>query len=131
MNKVRSQPCEACPYRQDVPSGIWTKDEYDKLPPYDAPTGEQPIATFGCHAAPEFYCHGWAVVHSNRGREFELLALRFWPAAIPKPKVPLFSSGAEAAAHGIRNILKPSKRARAVMAKLMARYPRLQPRDRP
>ena len=33
MNKqeVRSQPCSSCPYRKDVPSGVWAHHEYEKL----------------------------------------------------------------------------------------------------
>lgn len=64
----------ACPYRKDVPSGVWDASEYDKLPAYDAPTAEQPFAPFACHATPEKLCHGWAVCHSNRGSAFELIA---------------------------------------------------------
>lgn len=127
MNQVRRQPCDACPYRRDVPSGVWAAHEYDKLPPYDEPTFAQPLATFGCHATPEFYCHGWAVVHTSRGNEFDLLALRFRPANIPPAKVPLFSSGTEAAEHGKRDIAKPKKKAKETMAKLVSKYPRLQP----
>jgi hypothetical protein len=60
---------------------VWAWDDYEKLRPYDAPTGAQPTAGFSCHATPEHYCHGWAVVHSSRGHEYELLALRInWPA---------------------------------------------------
>jgi len=127
--RVRTQPCEACPYRCDVPSGVWATEEYDKLRAYDLPTGEQPVATFQCHATPDFYCHGWAVVHSNRGRAFELLALRLallnGPVGMVPPIVPLFASGNEAADHGQRDIAKPKPRARKTMKKLVQRYPRL------
>lgn len=125
--RVRAQPCEACPYRRDVPSGLWSAEEYDKLPPYDAETWEQPFDGFSCHATPEFYCHGWAVVHMSRGHAFELLALRFahFEGDIPTPPVPLFESGAEAAEHGKREIKRPKKRAKQTVQRLMARYPRL------
>lgn len=130
MSRIRTQACAACPYRRDVASGVWAAEEYDKLVAYDAPTAEQPIATFQCHATPDFYCHGWAVVHSNRGSAYELLALRFallrGPVGqIPEPAVPLFESGAEAAEHGKRSIAKPTRRARKTMDRLKARYPRL------
>lgn len=125
MTTVRTQPCTFCPYRADVPSGIWSTGDYAKLPPYDALTHEQPVATFQCHATPEFYCHGWAVVHSNRGHQFELLALRIWHAEIPKAAVALFASGTEAAAHGLRNLKQPARKARQAMDTLTARYPRL------
>ena len=40
-------PCGSCPYRQDVPSGVWAASEYEKLPAYDAPeTFMQPPGLF-------------------------------------------------------------------------------------
>ena len=43
------RPCDSCPYRQDVPSGIWAASEYAKLPAYDAPTCAQSARLFLCH----------------------------------------------------------------------------------
>ena len=132
---IRAQPCEACPYRRDVPSGMWHADEYLKLPPYDAPTQEQPAAPFLCHATPDFFCHGWAVVGMTRGHAYELLSLRLYEALggeasmVPEPKVPLFGSGLEAAEHGLRAIRRPGKKARALMDKLRERYGRLREVD--
>lgn len=42
---LRDNPCHSCPYRRDVPSGVWATEEYDKLLPYDADTASQPSAT--------------------------------------------------------------------------------------
>jgi hypothetical protein len=128
MSEVRKEPCQSCPYRKDVPSGIWSEYEYDKLVDFDLPTGDQPMATFACHATPGHYCHGWAVVHSNRGPEYELLGLRvFAPGAeIPEAAVPLFESGQEAADHGKRDIDNPSPEARAFVERLVGKYDRLQ-----
>ena len=130
MTKIRSESCMACPYRRDVPSGVWSATDYDKLPDYDKPTGEQPWAPFGCHATPEFYCHGWAVVHSRQPYDHEPLAFRLAginpETDIPPEGTPLFSSGAEAAEHGKRDIEHPSDEARAVVARLMDKYERLQ-----
>lgn len=127
MTAVRKRPCPACPYQQNVPSAVWTVEEYAKLVRYDAPTGEQPMGAFACHATPERHCHGWAVVHSNRGHEFELLALRFKPpeGGIPKAAVKLFASGREAAEHGCRDLLRRtlSPEARTAIERLL-RYPR-------
>lgn len=124
--EVRSMPCSSCPYRRDVPSGVWAFEEYEKLRDYDAPTGSQPFAEFGCHATPTALCHGWAVVHSNRGREFELLALRLhgYPP-IPPPGVPLFGSGEEAADHGQRDIERPTEEATTTVDRLLRKYERL------
>jgi hypothetical protein len=127
MTAVRSNPCSACPYRRDVPSGMWGEHEYEKLREYDAPTGDQPIATFACHATPDHHCHGWAVVHTSRGHEFDLLAFRVWPPSgpIPEAAVPLFASGNEAADHGERDIENPTLEAKLAVTKLMHKYERL------
>lgn len=132
---VRTQPCEACPYRKDVASGVWAAEEYLKLPPYDAPTGEQPPVPFLCHATTDFYCHGWAVTGMSRGHAYELLAIRLLEMfgrcaiAIPEPKVPLFESGLAAAEHGLKDINRPKKKARKTQARLVKRYARLSVTD--
>lgn len=127
MTEVRARPCSACPYRRDVPSGVWAPEEYDKLRDYDAPTMNQPFAGFSCHATPEFYCHGWARVHSSRGHAFELLALRLdppqaWP---PDSGVPMFDSAQEAADWGQRDAADPGAAALAAMDKLTRQHERL------
>lgn len=124
-------PCTYCPYRRDVPSGVWSDSEYAKLPLYDKPTGEQPPGLFGCHVYERGdergrVCGGWAGCHDGN----ELLSLRV--AAVTGEitletaeavrgyvsPVPLFSSGAEAAAHGMREIHDPGPEARAAMGKI-------------
>ena len=106
---------------------MWAHDTYELLRPYDLPTGEQPFAPFGCHATPEHYCHGWAVVHSQRGSPYELLALRLFSPdnPIPEAAVPLFESGNEAADHGQADIEQPSIEARLAVQKLQHKYERL------
>lgn len=122
--QCRKQPCSTCPYRQDVPSGLWAADEYRKLPEYDNATGEQPIQAFFCHTAPDFLCTGWAACHSRRDRSQDLLALRFITSmtqqrvVIPKVTIPLFASGEEAALHGLRDINRPKKSARDAVEKI-------------
>lgn len=127
MSEIRSQPCSACPYRRDVPSGVWSTEEYEKLRGYDEPTFAQPIAVFSCHATPDHLCHGWAVVHTSRGHQFDLMALRFWPPSneIPEAGVPLFDSGNEAADHGQAAIEDPSDEAQATVERLLRKYDRL------
>jgi hypothetical protein len=44
-----SNPCGSCPYRRDVPSGVWDAAEYEKLPRYDGPMADQPARLFLCH----------------------------------------------------------------------------------
>jgi Family of unknown function (DUF6283) len=124
---VRSQACSACPYRKDCPSGLWAAHEYNKLRDYDNITPDQPWAPFMCHATPDHLCHGWAVVHTNRGHEYDLLALRMigYPE-VPEPSVPLFASGNEAANHGQKDIEAPSAEAIATAERLVRKFPRLQ-----
>lgn len=139
MSGVRGEPCRSCPYRRDVPSGLWAHSEYEKLRDYDAPTAEQPWAVFGCHVSPDHLCHGWVAVHQNRGpapgmtegHPYDLLALRVWaiehgPVVLRESSVAFFASGNEAADHGQRDIEDPSPEALARAAQLLAKYPRLE-----
>jgi hypothetical protein len=112
VNGVRARPCTTCPYRRDVPPGIWAPAEYDRLRAYDEPTGGQPAVGFACHTDPALYCHGWAVVGSSRGHAFDLLALRIDPVEIPPAAVPLFPSATAAADHGLAGAADPPAEAR-------------------
>lgn len=67
------RPCESCPYRRDVPSGVWDASEYRKLPDYDRVTYDQPIALFMCHQGNGHVCSGWAGCHDMQ----HTLAVRF------------------------------------------------------
>lgn len=73
------RPCESCPYRRNVPSGIWTEEEYieERIDP----------ATF--QAITEY-----------------------------TSPVPLFATGAEAAAHGRKDIDLPGEDAENAMNKI-------------
>ena len=130
--KCRTAPCETCPYRRDVPSGVWSADEYEKLLAYDNCTYGQPPGVFYCHISPNFVCTGWAQVHAaHPRRSYELLSLRLAESLsgdmlkkIPAPTVPLFESGAEAAAHGLRDIERPSREAIQAIRKVAARRAR-------
>ncbi|MFD5890998.1 DUF6283 family protein [Streptomyces sp. NPDC060334] len=104
------RPCESCPYRRDVPAGIWARSEYEKLRLYDADTSRQPMRMFQCHQTDadsdvRRVCGGWAGCHKGE----ELLALRlavlrgsmdaatFRATVEYESPVPLFSTGSEAA----------------------------------
>lgn len=110
-----------------MPSGLWAATEYEKLPKYDLPTGEQTEPVFMCHSDPESLCRGWVDCHLSRGNEFEPLSLRIFelrhgPLKWKRPSdVPVFASGAEAAAHGMRDIEKPGPEARKAIQKLQKR----------
>jgi len=109
--RPRTRPCTTCPYRRDVPSGIWDASEYAKLPGYDGDIPEQAAAgafsVFLCHQKDGHLCAGWAGCHDMENN----LAVRMNADRIDLPAVleydcpvPLFSSGAEAAEHGQREI---------------------------
>jgi hypothetical protein len=119
---VRMRPCPSCPYRRDVPSGIWAASEYEKLPAYDQPTWAQPPALFMCHSASERICAGWAGCHDMGESLAARLAVGRGEAG-PEifdytTPVPLFASGAEAAEHGMRDLPAPGPAARRKAASL-------------
>lgn len=123
-------PCVTCPYRRDVPSGVWAREEYEKLPAYDRPTCEQPAALFMCHQNDGGLCTGWLQSHANRPHAFDLLALRFnWrqftaevlKVALSRPAVALFRTGAAAAKHGLKALRRPGRKATAAMARILAK----------
>lgn len=121
-------PCGTCPYRRDVPSGVWSPEEYAKLPAYDGETGDQimkgALGLFLCHQNDGRLCAGWVGCHDPR----HLAALRFNPVAPEtftyRSPVPLFASGVEAAAHGMADVASPGPRARASIAKLIRKLNR-------
>ncbi|QSY98577.1 hypothetical protein J2J97_32245 (plasmid) [Rhizobium bangladeshense] len=127
LHHALAAPCKSCPYRKDVPSGVWTEDEYGKLPAYDGSPAEQFMqggsALFLCHQRNNALCSGWLGCHGPDN----LVALRLHHQHV-KPEVfdyetdvPLFASGAEAATHGMRDIERPSEAAHRVMGRLLGK----------
>jgi hypothetical protein len=131
MGPPAPRPCDSCPYRRDVPSGIWHFDEYEKLRAFDRDTPYQPPTLFQCHQAdlgsnrPRI-CAGWAGCHDAPN----LLALRLavangrispdtFRAVIDyQSPIPLFASGDEAADHGQGDIDNPGEVAARAIAKI-------------
>lgn len=118
-------PCGTCPYRLDVPSAIWAAEEYEKLPRYDGETIEQLLAggtgLFFCHQNDGHLCAGWVGCHDMQ----HMIALRLHEVA-PETydyvsPIPLFESGAAAAAHGMARIDNPDRQAIAAIQKLERR----------
>lgn len=111
-------PCGSCPYRRDVPAGIWDASEYVRLPPYDGETWQQPSALFFCHQNDGHLCAGWVGCHDTQ----HLLAMRLnrvHPETFEYTSpIPLFASGAEAAAHGLSGVDVPDGRALRAIHKL-------------
>lgn len=120
--KPAKRPCGSCPYRKDVPSGVWAAEEYHKLPQYDGGTLEQvmkgAIGLFMCHQRDGCLCGGWLQTHDA----YELAALRMNavdPAAYDyQSDVETFASGEEAMMHGMAEIDTPSDAALALIAKI-------------
>lgn len=126
-------PCRSCPYRRDVPSGVWAAVEYDKLPKYDGEIIDQALngatGTFLCHQRDGHLCAGWLGTHGAEN----LLACRLQAGRIDpaiweyRTDVPLFASGQEACDHGKQRIAKPdanAQRMTRVLARKKERYDR-------
>jgi hypothetical protein len=118
-------PCKSCPYRRDVPSGVWASEEYDKLARYDGDIPEQldqdAIALFLCHQQDGRLCAGWVAAHGADN----LLAMRLhhheiepsvWDYQSP---VPVFDTGREARDHGQRDINAPGEAADRAISRLL------------
>ena len=123
LPKAPKVPCGTCPYRQDVPSGVWAANEYEKLPSYDGEIFDQLVKggtpLFMCHQNDGCLCGGWLQTHGTDN----LLALRLHevhPSVYGyTSKVPCFASGAEAMVHGMAEIDDPSPAAKRKVAGLM------------
>lgn len=128
MHKIAQVPCKSCPYRRDVPSGVWHESEYDKLPTYDGDVPDQLVkgglARFDCHQKDGCLCAGWVGTHGAHN----LLALRLiadkvdpavWTYESP---VPLFASGQEATDHGKRDLKMPGSKALQVIDRLQRQH---------
>lgn len=122
-------PCGSCPYRTDVPSGVWHSSEYAKLIRYDEPTAMQPLGVFLCHQVDGRICAGWAGCHDmdqSLGVRIATLEGRLTPEQVDTlcaytTPVPLFASGREAAAHGLADVENPSPVARRTVSKILTR----------
>ena len=110
----RERPCAWCPYRLGVPSGIWAPGEYEHLPGYDGTTAQQAeagaVALFFCHEQTGQLCAGWTGCHDmdhNLAIRMSREPLDFKAIYAYVSPVPLFTSGAEACAHGLRELETP------------------------
>lgn len=129
VREPAKNPCGSCPYRRDVASGIWDASEYARLPAYDLPTGEQPMKAFLCHQQNGRLCGGWAATHdmaNNIGLRLLASFGHITQEALDKTfsyttKVPLFTTGAEAAIHGLRDVAEPSAQALKQQVKIIRR----------
>src|SRR5262245_53386882 len=96
--KCRREPCSSCPYRQDVPGGVWDAEEYEKLAGFSAPFPA--LAYFLCHQGgtehPQL-CRGWLKVERDSVAVRLLLHTgQLTPAERDRPvTVALYPTGAE------------------------------------
>lgn len=122
-------PCGSCPYRLDVPSGVWSAEEYAKLPAYDADTAAQPPGVFLCHQQDGRVCAGWAGCHDGAhllslrmGEAFGVISQETAAAVVDYVSpVPLHPSGRAAADYGLAEVAAPKEEAWRVMDKLERR----------
>ncbi|MFG2684312.1 DUF6283 family protein [Streptomyces sp. NPDC048392] len=125
------RPCDSCPYRSGVPSGIWAHEEYEKLRRYDVPTAHQPAALFQCHQTDadsdtRRICAGWAGCHDGAhlfSLRIAVLDGRIEPSTHQAvvdyiSPVPLFASGNEAADHGQADLDQPTDEAERLINKI-------------
>lgn len=129
------RPCSSCPYRCDVPSGVWSAEDYAKLPQYDLETWQQPPGLFLCHQTdPDDpgtrVCAGWVGCHGD-----QLLGLRLAASTgVLRPDdaerafeyttpVELHPSGTAACEHGLRDLDCPSPQAQEFIDKIGRRRP--------
>ena len=125
-----ANPCGSCPYRRDVPSGVWEAMEYRKLPEYDRETYDQPPSIFLCHQQDGRACAGWCGVHDMNDSLGLRLAQSMGMVDDPEPffryetDTPLFKTGAEAARHGMKDMASPSPKAKRKISTLTDRQRR-------
>lgn len=127
-------PCGSCPYRQDVPSGVWVREEYEKLPQYDGETMSQPFGVFMCHQQDGHLCAGWVGCHDmtqNLGLRMAAgsgnLSIKEFDKTLDYVSpVPLWSSGREAHDHGIADVDEPSDKAVKIIDKVGTKLSRRQ-----
>lgn len=122
--KARKSPCSSCPYRRDVPSGIWAAEEYELLPNFDGEIMEQVEAgathLFFCHQQDGHLCSGWVGCHGTDAIAIRVNSHRLDESVFTyESPVPLFASGREACDHGMRDIESPSEAAMQTVTKIV------------
>jgi hypothetical protein len=119
-----AEPCNSCPYRKDVPSGVWSPEEYQKLPTYDENVPEPAFAAFLCHqtnlAGKQTACRGWLSVHKNSiaVRLAVLTGQVTVKQVLAKVRAKLYRTGAAACRAGMKHVKHPTIQARLLIMKL-------------
>lgn len=122
LPKPSAVPCGTCPYRKDVPAGIWAASEYEKLPGYDGEIIDQlfagATALFYCHQNDGHLCAGWVGCHDMENMFATRMTKVDESVFTYVSPIPLFASGQEACDHGLSGVDEPSHEALVAMAKL-------------
>jgi hypothetical protein len=111
---------------------VWARSEYSKLPQYDEDTPSQPFGLFLCHQQDGRVCAGWAGCHDMThslalrlaASDGRLSAAEINAILDYESPIELFSTGAEAAAHGEAAIEIPDTRARRTIGTLVRKQER-------
>jgi hypothetical protein len=127
INTPGKAPCKSCPYRRDVPSGVWAAEEYAKLPAFDNETLFQPAGVFMCHQQDGRMCAGWTGCHDMEENLAIRLATSMGDLTVEtynevldyQTTVPLWETGAAAAEHGMARLEDPDVKAQQLTEKLM------------
>lgn len=123
--KVLPRPCDTCPYAKATPPGIWSADEYRKLPGFDEGGGVIQ-GEFLCHnggadaRTNDTVCRGWLSVHRDSiPVRVGVITGALRPGDVPQElEEGLYASGAAACAAGLRGVRQPSRAAKAAIAKI-------------
>lgn len=120
--KVLKSPCSSCPYRKDVPPGVWHESEYEKLRGYD---DNSTLGVFLCHHTSgerQTVCRGWLYVHQDSVAA--RLACATGAVTVDQlfAEVPVecYGSGNEAADAGLAGVEKPTVEAVLMGRKIRA-----------
>lgn len=128
---INRAACGTCPYRCDTPPGVWSPQEYQKLPEYDKETHTQPMKVFLCHCQDGSLCRGWLDTHIDQKRGHELLSIRFAlllgtidpdelkAAMLERPRHDTHVSGTAACVFGLGGVPEPSPEAQKAMESIV------------
>lgn len=126
--RMMADPCSTCPYRRDTPPGIWSRDEYEKLPKYDEGHDPPAFGVFLCHhtnsTGVDTVCRGWLAVHADSiAVRLGLMTGQLTMKQVDAPcRVELYGSGTEAAVFGINGIKRPGRAAVRAMRRLESQF---------
>ena len=126
--RVPKKACDTCPYLRETPAGIWSAEEYEKLPTFDHDHEGMPVfATFLCHQTNatkvDTVCRGWLSTHGDSiGARMAIMRKEIDPEDIPPAVEPeYYATGREACDAGLAGLEEPGDEAQVKMSKLLAR----------